>query len=233
MKTIPLTTEHAHKVAALHIRGIHTGFISSLGSDFVTALYEAIAAGDNSFGFAIEDDKKLLGFVAFSSNLNKLYKSIIMKKGFSFVLLLAGRIFSIKRIRKIIETLLYPARTKKANLPAAELLSIVVDSHSRHQGLGTELVQKSFERCVQMGLDKVKVLVAADNYPAKSLYRKCGFRLVSQTKSHGVVSNIYEAHIDPALDKLLQNKKISQQRQATACSKKFHSFGRKPAVRVA
>lgn len=33
----------ASQVAHLHISGISTGFISSLGLDFVTTLYEAIA----------------------------------------------------------------------------------------------------------------------------------------------------------------------------------------------
>jgi hypothetical protein len=34
---------HSSKIARLHISGNSTGFISSLGLDFVTALYEAIA----------------------------------------------------------------------------------------------------------------------------------------------------------------------------------------------
>jgi hypothetical protein len=44
IKIITLLPEHAEQVAKLHISGIATGFISSLGMDFVKALYCAIAA---------------------------------------------------------------------------------------------------------------------------------------------------------------------------------------------
>lgn len=46
-----LESKHAEQIATLHIKGINTGFISSLGIDFVTALYEAIAKNKSSFGF--------------------------------------------------------------------------------------------------------------------------------------------------------------------------------------
>jgi len=39
----PLQAIHAKPIAKLHIEGINEGFISSLGIDFVTSLYEAIA----------------------------------------------------------------------------------------------------------------------------------------------------------------------------------------------
>jgi glycosyltransferase involved in cell wall biosynthesis len=39
----PMNRDCALAVAKLHISGISTGFISSLGQEFVTALYEAIA----------------------------------------------------------------------------------------------------------------------------------------------------------------------------------------------
>ena len=76
--------------AALHVQGINTGFISSLGIDFVTDLYEAIAKSSSSFGFAVEDCDRVLGFVAFTSNLNRLYRSIIAKKGWRMALVLAA-----------------------------------------------------------------------------------------------------------------------------------------------
>ena len=52
----PLSKSHLLQVAQLHIQGISTGFISSLGIEFVTALYGAIAEDENSFGFvAVEN----------------------------------------------------------------------------------------------------------------------------------------------------------------------------------
>jgi len=183
--------EHIRDIAALHIQSINTGFISSLGIDFVTALYEAIARNKSSFGFVTEEENSVLGFVAFTTNLNKLYKSIILKRGLRLTLLLTGKMFSLQTIKKIFETLFYPSRLKKTDLPKAELLSIVVADESRGKGLGGQLLQKGLAECAKRGIEKVKVLVGADNKPANKLYLKCGFELVRQIDSHGVVSNIY------------------------------------------
>ena len=46
----PLKVVHAKSIAKLHIQGINTGFISSLGIDFVAALYEAIAQSKFTMG---------------------------------------------------------------------------------------------------------------------------------------------------------------------------------------
>lgn len=201
MRTMPIKVEHAQAVAALHIQGIDKGFISSLGIKFVTALYEAIAQSSSSFGFTAEDDDgRVLGFVTFTSNVGKLYKAVVAKKGWRFAFLLVGRMFSLRRIKKVFETLFYPSRVKKMDLPSAELLSIVVDSHNYRAGLGTELVHKSFEECRRKGLEKVKVLVGADNEAANRLYQKCGFEFVGRIENHGVASNIYEVEVEKALN---------------------------------
>jgi len=187
----PLQAIHAKAIAKLHIEGINEGFISSLGIDFVTALYEALAQSRSSFGFAAEEENSILGFIAFTSNLNKLYKSVVLKKGWLFALLLAGRMFSLQQIKKVFETLFYPSRVKKMDLPSAELLSIVIAPQSQGKGLGGQLLQKGLAECAKRGIEKVKVLVGADNKPANKLYLKCGFELAGQIDSHGVVSNIY------------------------------------------
>jgi ribosomal protein S18 acetylase RimI-like enzyme len=187
-----LETKHAKQVARLHIKGISRGFISSLGIDFVTALYEGIIQNGTSYGF-ITEDGKVLGFVAFTKNLGKIYKSIVLKKGLRFAFILAGRMLSLRRIKKVFETFFYPGRIKKMGLPSAELLSIVVSPAARQMGLATQLVLKGFRECQNNKTDEVKVLVAADNKAANTLYQKCGFEFAAQIDSHGVLSNIYVA----------------------------------------
>ena len=54
----PLAKNYASQVARLHITGIPTGFISSLGEKFVTALYESVAHNSNSFDL-VEEGKKM------------------------------------------------------------------------------------------------------------------------------------------------------------------------------
>ena len=192
----PIEHVHINSIAKLHIEGISTGFISSLGIDFVTCLYQAIAQDGRSFGYVAEQDGRILGFVAFTANLDKLYRSVILKKGVWFVLRLAGKMFSLRRIKNVFETLFYPSRIKKMNLPCAELLSIVITEKEQGKRLATTLIQKGLAECSRRGIEKVKVLVGADNEPANRLYLKCGFGFVGQIDNHGVVSNIYVAKIN-------------------------------------
>jgi ribosomal protein S18 acetylase RimI-like enzyme len=187
-----LLPEDARQVAGLHIKGIHTGFISSLGIDFVTAVYEAIASSKHAFGLAALKGDNIVGFVTFSTSTGALYKSVIFKKGFRFAFLLAGKLFSPKKIRNIIQTALYPARTKnKIQLPQAELLSIVVAEEERGKGLSKALIREGFSLCRQRNIEEVRLLVGSDNKPANSLYQKCGFTLACQIQNHGILSNLY------------------------------------------
>jgi hypothetical protein len=54
-----LTYKDANNVAALHIDCITRGFISSLGIDFMTSLYKAIARNKTCFGFVAVDNNRL------------------------------------------------------------------------------------------------------------------------------------------------------------------------------
>lgn len=186
-----LTKNHASQVAALHIQGIPTGFLSSLGNNFLTILYAAIADDKNSFGFVAIQSEKVLGFVAFSTNLSKLYKHAVMKKGFRFALELGRRMLSMQVIKKVLQNVFYPSKMKNMNLPEAELLSIAIAPECRGKGIAKQLIEAGFEECLRRGIDKVKVLVAADNQSANNLYTRSGFELITQIDSHKVISNIY------------------------------------------
>ena len=190
-----LQVEHTRQVAALHIQCISTGFISSMGIDFVTSLYEAIAQSKISFGVVVVRDDKVLGFAAFTLNINKLYKSVVWRKGLKFALLLAGQMLSITRIKKMLETLFYPSRIKNMNLPSAELLSIAVASEEQRKGLAGKLIENGLQHYKKTDIDKIKVLIGVDNKAGNKLYRKYGFELAGQINNHSVLSNIYIAKI--------------------------------------
>jgi ribosomal protein S18 acetylase RimI-like enzyme len=191
-----IRAEDARLIAGLHIQGIGTGLISSLGLDFVAALYAAVAESESGFGFVAEDGAEVVGFAAFATSVRRLYKSVIMKTGARFAMHLSSKMFSLKRMKRILETLLYPRRTAKMDLPEAELISIVVCPSAGGKGLGTRLIYKGLAECKRRGIQEVKVLVGADNKAANRLYLRCSFELVTQTQSHGIPSNIYVVRTD-------------------------------------
>lgn len=192
MAIIPLTKEHASQVARLHISGISAGFISSLGEEFVAALYEAIAESPYGFGFVEEDEGEVAGFIAFTTNLKKLYKTIFLRRGLRFLFILASKLFSFQRIKKILETLFYPGKVAP-ELPQAELLSIAISETQRGKGIAKKLVFRGLDEAAGRDIGRVKVLVADFNKVANKLYQKTGFELFSHIESHGIKSNIYVA----------------------------------------
>ena len=191
-----LQAEYAQQVAALHILCISTGFISSMGIDFVTYLYEAIVQSKSSFGVVAVRNEKVLGFATFTTNINTLYKSIVWRKGLKFALLLAGHICSLKRIKRMFETLFYPRRIKNKDLPSAELLSIAIAPEEQRKGLAGQLIEMGFRDYRKAGVDKVKVLIGVDNKAGNKLYLKSGFELAGQIINHGLPSNVYVAQIN-------------------------------------
>ncbi len=192
-----LIAPDAGRVAEMHIKGIRTGFISTLGIKFLTAVYQSIATSKNGFGIVALRDDKIIGFAAFSADTSALYMDIFLKKGFRFATLLAGRLFSYRQIRNIAETILYPVRTKKESLQVqGELLSTVVVEEERGKGISQAILREGFEICRKKQIEKIKILVAADNKPANRLYEKCGFTLLCQIYNHGIKSNIYTGLTD-------------------------------------
>lgn len=190
-----LAKPYLSQVAQLHISNIHTGFISSLGHGFVTALYEVIRKDTNSFCLVAEYQGNVLGFVAFTENLSKLYRFAVKSKGIKLILAVGLRVFRPSVFKRVIQNIFYPSKTEKINLPKAELLSIVVNSAARGKGIAKQLCHAGLEECRKRGIHKVKVLVAANNEAANKLYKKCGFELVNFIESHGVPSNIYVADL--------------------------------------
>ncbi|MGA2173005.1 MAG: GNAT family N-acetyltransferase [Sedimentisphaerales bacterium] len=191
-----LLPEHARAVAELHISGIKTGFISSLGTEFVTALYEAIAKSTYGYGFVAVRAGKVVGFAAFATDLGGLYKSVILKNGLRFIFPLARKMLSPDAVRKALETLFYPARIKRMELPSAELLSIVIAEQARNKGLATTLIKMGFTEAARRGIQKLKIMSALDLKPSNKLYEKLGFECVGQIANHGVLSNVYVARTD-------------------------------------
>ncbi len=195
-----LTDKQITSVAELHIHGVTTGFISSLGLDFVVALYEAISKDHNSFCQVAQDHGDTIGFVAFTENLSKLFKSAMKNRCTKLVLAIGLRVFHPSVLKRIVQNIFYPSKTKKLNLPKAELLSIVVEPSYQGRGVAKQLCLAGLEQCRKREIDRVKVLVAADNEPANRLYKKCGFELAVKVDSHGILSNIYVADLTKLKD---------------------------------
>lgn len=155
-------------IARLHSCSIPTGFLSTLGTTFLSRLYAAIATAPQSVLFAALKDEQqekgvrieaihrgqqiakeeLLGFVAGTIDTQRMYRHIVLHQGVLLAFLLLPALLRPASIRKIVETLCYGKKTdndaavqpEHESGPAAELLSIAVAPAARGMGVGKELV---------------------------------------------------------------------------------------------
>jgi GNAT superfamily N-acetyltransferase len=195
--------EDVTDVARLHIDGISTGFISSLGINFVSSCYGAILHSKSSFGYVAVSDGEVVGFAVVTTNVRELYKAVVFRHGARLALAVAGKMLSLRRLKNALETLFYPSRVEKPNLdlPRAELLAMAVGEGCLRKGVGSELVRRSFEECSRKGIEKLKVVTGAFMEGANKFYVECGFEPVGQFENHGISSNVYVAEVVSALGK--------------------------------
>jgi len=192
----PLTEEFADAAAELHRSNIRTGFLSSLGISFLRQLYKAIAVCPSGFGFVWQGENgEIWGFIACAENTGRLYKQVFLHRGLLVVIPLLRFIFRLSVLKRIWETLRYPAETA-VNLPQAEVLSIAVSSQARGKGIGKVLMKTAMDEFVRRGIKQVRVAVWAGNEVANKFYQRCGFSLATTREHHGLPMNIYV--IDPA-----------------------------------
>jgi len=196
IRVAPLTEKHAARAAQLHIEGIPTGFISSLGPRFVTELYKAIAKSRHAFGFIAEDDSgQVLGFIACADDVSKLYREAIFLRGIPLLLPLLKHLLSPSTVKHILQTLLYPKKVEE-KFPPAEILSVAVDARARGRGIGGRLMEAALAEIRRRKIPSVKVLVGENLEPANAYYQKWGFKLVGRIPHHGHILNIYVKEVN-------------------------------------
>lgn len=165
----------AAAVAQLHCSGISQGFLPHLGEDFLTRLYRRIVRFEGAFVIVADRQRQVLGFIAGTEAVPELYREFLLRDGMVAALKAAPRL--LRGSRRMFETLSYGRDDPEGDdLPAAELLSIAVDSTVRGQGVGRHLVEAFVAELRRRQVPAAKVVVAADNHSAIALYRRCGFR---------------------------------------------------------
>ena len=186
-----MTKRHARAVAGLHLTGIQSGFLTSLGPRFLRQLYAAIPSCPAGFGRVWQEpDGQVLGFIACTESTGRLYKQSFLRRGLLMALPLLRYMFRFSMLKRMWETLRYPSETTD-DLPAAEVLSIVVSDETRGKGVGKALMKAAMEEFVSRGIKQVRVAVGADNEVANKFYLRCGFELAMTREHHGLNMNIY------------------------------------------
>lgn len=196
MLTESARSEDSFQIAYLHHSAIDKGFLSSLGSGFLNALYKYLISKE--IVLVCREGETVLGFVSCSLNSGKMMRKFLFNPSgvvsfFWAILKKPSLIFSA------LETMRIPLKNKSGgekkpglDLPEAELLSISVDPGTQKAGIGTLLLSGLEKRLREEGVKEYKVVAGANLVAANRFYQKNGFHLVTQINIHRKeISNVY------------------------------------------
>lgn len=159
-------------IADLHMRGIGTGFLSSLGPGFLSVLYRAMIQDPDSAVLVADRDGDVVGFVAGTADTGRFYRRFARRyapaAGIAVLTRLRPRMLSRMR-----ETRGYGSSPKGD--VKAELLSMAVATAARGRGLANRLGLELLEWARTRQITSMKVVVGAANEPAIRVYHKLGF----------------------------------------------------------
>lgn len=174
------TKTDALQIAQIHQQEVNQGFLSQLGINFLTKLYQAMIDFSLTFIVVAKEHNQITGFVSGCTDLNKFYHYFLKKYFFSTCFILLPKIFQISILKKIAEILKY--KNTKNNLPKAELLTLAVLQEFQGQGVAQILLTEFNKEMRKRGIKKFKVVVGERLPRAIAFYEKMGF------KSHSTVS---------------------------------------------
>jgi ribosomal protein S18 acetylase RimI-like enzyme len=198
---IPLGPEHAADAAWLHIIGQPGSFLTSLGADALTVVYQQLPRSPVGFGFAAVDparSQELLGFVSATTNVGALFFEMGARRMLAFAPPLLRRFFQSPDLAlRAVQTAAYPFlhATSSDGAAPAELLSIMVRPEVRSVGLGALLVSALKAECQRRHITALDVTVAAANDGAQRFYVRHGFAYKQSFTLYGQSMHLYRADI--------------------------------------
>lgn len=179
----------APALAHLHRSEMPDAFLPMLGQGFLRQLYGSIVSDPRAVAVVAEEGGRVVGFAAAVPSVRDSYRRFYRTRGPLAALMALPRLASPRVVRRVLETARYP--TEADRLPDAELLSIAVDEAHRSQGLGRELARRAVDGLAGRGVDRVKVVVGADNATANCFYEGMGFEPAARIEVHrGTPSNV-------------------------------------------
>jgi ribosomal protein S18 acetylase RimI-like enzyme len=170
----------AERAASLHGLLISEGFLSSLGTQFLRRLYGRIARSPDSFLLVAETDGTVVGFIAGSVAVGRLYRSFLLRDSVAVALRAPVRL--VTALPRVFETLRHGLGGEKTE--GGELLAVAVDPRVRGRQVGLGLVKDFLDELERRGSGAASVVVGADNTAAIAMYERAGFTRARSFEMH-------------------------------------------------
>ena len=151
-------------VVKIHLLTFPGFFLTFLGKGFLKQLYEGFIDHDDSeLLVAVDDNKNVIGFLAYSEDISAFYRYLIKEKLFgfawySFLAFLRKPHIMIRLLRAFC----YSGGAKRDE-KYIELSSIGVLPNQKGRGIGANLIRGMVERCNTNDFSYIKLETDADN----------------------------------------------------------------------
>lgn len=134
--------EIVNELVTIHINTFQGFFLTFMGRGFLKQMYTAYCEHKDSGVFIAEQDGRVCGFLAWSGDMNGLYKYMLRTRLIPFAWFSIGAF--IRRpsaFLRIIRAFLKPSESVRQE-DYVELASIGVDPTWKKRGIGSQLVEK-------------------------------------------------------------------------------------------
>jgi len=192
-----LDNEDLKAIAEFHSKFIDLGFLSQLGEKVLFYLYKSLNECDGSILIIAKKEEDLVGFVSGSTGLGLVYKHLIRHHFIGITMALAPSIFSLTKLKRILEILFYSKQGGGVDVfPHSELLSLAVREDFRKIGVAKKLCQELIMQFGKDGVDGIKIIVGEELIGAQRFYEKMGAVKVGLTEVHkGSRSFVYRLEV--------------------------------------
>ena len=173
----PLVASDVERVVDVHLRSFRGFFLTSLGRRFLTLYYAGVVRSPDHIGFAfLDDESRLQGFVAGSSNPRGFYSRLLKRDGIRFAFAALGAIVrSPAMVLRVARAVRHPARNPAGD-EVAGLFSIGVNPGIQGSGAGRRLVEAFVTEAAARGCRRVCLTTDRDgNDAVNEFYRGLGF----------------------------------------------------------
>lgn len=181
----------AAALAHMHMAGIDSGFLPTLGRRFMSRLYEAMIEWPDSVVIVAERGDVPVGYVAGVVDTESFFSHFYRRHGVQAVWAALPALVRPSVLRRAWETARYS--DSQGDFADAELLSMAVDESARRRGIASRLGAAFLAAMADRGIGEVKVVVGASNDAAIAAYRKMGF-------SDGGVIEVHEGEPSQVLE---------------------------------